>query len=151
VGWKTAYAAFRMAVETAKESSDMCPPLKAVVGAVFVLMKNCDVSAPRLRTENILIFVHFLLQQTSDNLDKIKEIERRAHSLSGVLASPASEDDYEEKERRVVLQGFVLVWVYVNLLIFLIGSSRELLQNLNLSVTNTSSLGSYTMLIMPRP
>lgn len=33
-----------MAVEIAKESSDMCPPLKAVVGAISVLMHNCDVS-----------------------------------------------------------------------------------------------------------
>ena len=51
------------------------------------------------------------LQQTSDNKKKVKEIERRALSLSGVLASPVSEDDYVEKGRRVVLLGFVLVRV----------------------------------------
>ena len=54
-------------------------------------------------------FFCFLLQQTLNNLDQIKEVERRAQSLFGVLASPASEDDYEEKERRGVFQGFVLV------------------------------------------
>ena len=43
-GWQTAYAAARTAVEIAKESSDMCPPLKAVVGAISVLIQNCDVS-----------------------------------------------------------------------------------------------------------
>jgi len=43
-GWRTAYAAVRMAVEVTKESSDLCLPLKAVVGAVSVLIKNCDVS-----------------------------------------------------------------------------------------------------------
>jgi len=32
-----------MAVETAKESSDMFLPLKAVVGALVVLIKNYDV------------------------------------------------------------------------------------------------------------
>jgi hypothetical protein len=53
----------------------------------------------------------FPLQQTSDNAEKVKEIERRAHSLSGVLAAPASEDDYAEKGRRVELRGFVPVWV----------------------------------------
>ena len=53
----------------------------------------------------------FPLQQTSDNAEKVKEIERRAHSLSGVLASPVSEDDYAEKGRRAVLLGFVLVRV----------------------------------------
>ena len=42
-GWQTAYAAVRMAVETIKESSDLCLPLKAVVGAMSVLMKNYDV------------------------------------------------------------------------------------------------------------
>ena len=44
MGWQTAYAAVRMAVETIKESSDLCLPLKAVIGAVYVLMKNYDVS-----------------------------------------------------------------------------------------------------------
>ena len=41
--WRTAYGAARMAVEIAKESSDMFLPLKAVVGAVSVLIKNYDV------------------------------------------------------------------------------------------------------------
>jgi len=41
---RTTYAAVRMAVDIAKESSDLCPPLKAVVGAMSVLMKNYDVS-----------------------------------------------------------------------------------------------------------
>ena len=43
-GWQTAYGAARMAVEIAKESSDMFLPLKAVVGAVSILIKNYDVS-----------------------------------------------------------------------------------------------------------
>ena len=47
-GWQTAYATARMAVEIAKESSDMCLPLKAVVGAMSVLIQNCDVSVPCL-------------------------------------------------------------------------------------------------------
>jgi len=34
-----------MAVEIAKESSDMFLPLKAVVGALAVLIKNYDVSS----------------------------------------------------------------------------------------------------------
>ena len=33
-----------MALEVAKESSDAFLPLKAVVGAISVLIKNCDVS-----------------------------------------------------------------------------------------------------------
>ena len=41
--WRTAYGAARMAVEVTKESSDMFLPLKAVVGAVAVLIKNYDV------------------------------------------------------------------------------------------------------------
>ena len=54
-GWQTAYAAVRMAIEAVKESSDLCPPLKAVVGALFVLMKNYDVSVAYSRTKCILI------------------------------------------------------------------------------------------------
>lgn len=46
--WRTTYAAAKIAVETAKESSDMFPPLKAVLGAISVLIKNCDVSFPQL-------------------------------------------------------------------------------------------------------
>jgi hypothetical protein len=44
--WKTAYGAARMAVEITKESSDMFLPLKAVVGALSVLIKNYDVRLP---------------------------------------------------------------------------------------------------------
>ena len=42
--WQAACATIRMAVEVTKESSDLCLPLKAVVGAISVLIKNCDVS-----------------------------------------------------------------------------------------------------------
>lgn len=45
--WKTAYGAARMAVEIANASSDMFLPLKAVVGALSVLIKNYDVSPPK--------------------------------------------------------------------------------------------------------
>ena len=56
--WQTAYGAARMAVDVAKESSDMFLPLKAVVGAMSVLIKNYDVSA-LLRTEYPLILSPF--------------------------------------------------------------------------------------------
>ena len=46
--WKTAYGAARIAVDTVKESSDMFPPLKAVVGALSVLIRNCDVSSSKV-------------------------------------------------------------------------------------------------------
>ena len=42
--WRAVCATIRMAVEVTKESSDLCLPLKAVVGALFVLIKNYDVS-----------------------------------------------------------------------------------------------------------
>jgi len=41
---RTTYASVKMAVEIAKESSDLCLPLKAVVGAMSALMRNYDVS-----------------------------------------------------------------------------------------------------------
>jgi len=44
-----------MAIEIAKETSDMFLPLKAVVGAVSALMKNYDVSVKsRSPTEYLL-------------------------------------------------------------------------------------------------
>ena len=42
--WNTAYGTAKMAVEIANASSDMFLPLKAVVGALSVLIKNYDVS-----------------------------------------------------------------------------------------------------------
>ena len=42
-GWHTAYSAARMTIEITKESSDMFLPLKTVVGAVSILIKNYDV------------------------------------------------------------------------------------------------------------
>ena len=44
--WKAAYQTARMAVEIANASSDMFLPLKAVVGALSVLIKNYDVGSP---------------------------------------------------------------------------------------------------------
>ena len=42
-GWQNTYSAARMTVELTKESSDMFLPLKAVTGAMSVLIKNYDV------------------------------------------------------------------------------------------------------------
>jgi hypothetical protein len=92
----------------------------------------------------------FSPQQTSDNAEKVKEIERRAQSLSGVLASPASDDDHVEKGRRLELQRFVLVQIYTNLLNSLSGSSRELSRGSNRSLTNMHFFSSYATSIMPK-
>ena len=46
--WRTAYETARLAVDIAKESSYMFPPLKAVVGALAVLIKNYDVKSNQL-------------------------------------------------------------------------------------------------------
>jgi len=48
-----------------------------------------------------------LLQQTVDNADSVREIERRVQSLSSTLASPLNKDDYAEKGRRKELWRFV--------------------------------------------
>ena len=58
-GWETAYGAARIAVEIAKESSDMFPPLKAVVGALSILIRNYDVSVSHSRTKYPLILCLF--------------------------------------------------------------------------------------------
>jgi hypothetical protein len=93
----------------------------------------------------------FPLQQTSDNAENVNEIQRRVHSLSGVLASPVNEDDYAEKGRRVELRRFVLVRIYIGLLIPLSGSSRGSSRSLNLSPTNMHLLGSYAASTLLKP
>jgi hypothetical protein len=107
----------------------------------------CPVREPNISSS----FVRFSLQQTSDNAEKVEEIERRAQSLSGVLASPVSENDYAEKGRRVELRRFVLVRIHGSLLIPLSGSSRESSRSLNRSPTNMRFLGSYATLILLKP
>ena len=42
--WKAAYGGAKFAVEVANASSDMFPPLKAVVGALSIFIQNYDVS-----------------------------------------------------------------------------------------------------------
>jgi hypothetical protein len=49
--WQTAYSTARMAIDITKESSDMFLPLKAVVGAISVLIKNYDVSPVPITVE----------------------------------------------------------------------------------------------------
>jgi len=108
-GWQTAYGAARMAVEVAKESSDMFLPLKAVANAMSALIKNYDVSMSFWQPEHLLILILYLfpLQQTSNNVEMVKEVERRVQTLSGALASPISEDDHAEKGRRTELRVMI--------------------------------------------
>jgi hypothetical protein len=84
-------------------------------------------------------------------VEKVKKIERRVQSLSGVLASPVSEDDYAEKGRRVELRRFVLVWIYISPLIPTSASSKVSSRSLNRSPTSTRLFGSYTTPMMPKP
>jgi hypothetical protein len=49
--WQTAYSTARMVIDITKESSDMLLPLKAIVGALSVLIKNYDVSPISVTTE----------------------------------------------------------------------------------------------------
>lgn len=148
-GWRATYAAVRMAVEVTKESSDLFPPLKAVVGAMSLLMKNYDVGVSRSRNERLLIL--FPAQQTSDNAENVGEIERRVHSPPGVLASPASKDDCAEKWRRAELRRSVRMRIYVSFLTPPAGSSRGLPRSSNHSPTKIRLLSSYAMSITPKP
>ena len=93
-----------MAVEIAKESSDMFPPVKAVTAALSVLTKNYDAS-PLERP--ILSITKIYLQQTHANAGQIKDIEERVQSLCKVLSSPVGDQDREEKARRESLRTFV--------------------------------------------
>jgi hypothetical protein len=54
-------------------------------------------------------FVFFALQRAVDNAEAVKDIEKRVHSLSDLLASPVSKDDHAEKARRTELHRFALV------------------------------------------
>jgi hypothetical protein len=49
------------------------------------------------------------LQQTTDNIDQIKEIEGRVLFLGEKLASPVGDQDDKEKARRDALQKSVIL------------------------------------------
>jgi hypothetical protein len=50
-----------MAVEIIKEASDMFLPLKAALGAVSVLIKNCDVGVSCSRADHLLTLCLFFV------------------------------------------------------------------------------------------
>jgi hypothetical protein len=104
--WATTYEAAKMVIEIANASSDMFLPLKAVVGALSVLIKNYDVRFPH---HLVRFGVDRCLQQTADNADRIKEIEERVDSLREILASPVGDQDDEEKVRRDALRKSVIL------------------------------------------
>jgi len=81
----------------------------------------------------------------------MKDLERRAQLLYGVLSSPVSEDDYAERARRVVLQMFVFMQPPFPLLIPFSGSLMGLLENLNHFLNNMCFSNSCGMLMMPKP
>lgn len=94
-----------MAVDVARESSDLFLPLKAVLGALTVLIRNYDVSPLQA---SVLLTADRFLQQTAANAEQIREIEERLQSLADVFASPVNDQDSGEKARRETLRKYVL-------------------------------------------
>ena len=103
-GWRTAYRAAKLAVDIANASSDMFLPLKAVVGALSVLLQNYDVSTPKLIVPST---AENFVQQHIANAGQFRDIEKRVQSLSRVLTSPVDDQDSDEKARREALKRFV--------------------------------------------
>ena len=58
--WQSVFGAAKMTVETAKEFSNMFLPLKAVAGAIFVLIKDYDVGVSCLYLNPSSFVFHFL-------------------------------------------------------------------------------------------
>ena len=54
------------------------------------------------------MFAFLPLQRAVGNVEGVKDIEERVHSLSSVLSAPVSEDDHAEKARRLELQRSAL-------------------------------------------
>ena len=95
-----------MAIEIAKESSDMFLPRKAVVGALAVLIRNYDVEyiqAPRSIGYSPFLAAYHCQWGTDQGY------RGKVQSLAEVLASPANDQDSEERTRREALRKFVLL------------------------------------------
>lgn len=107
LGWRTAYQAAKLAVDIANASSDMFLPLKAVVGALSVLLQNYDVSTSHGLSKSSTHRFFKFLQQHIANAEQFKEVNKRVQSLSQVLTSPVDDQDIDEKARRETLRRFV--------------------------------------------
>lgn len=105
--WRAAYGAAEIAVDIAKDSSDMLPPLKAVAVALSVLIKNYDVRHPPASCSMNLSTADGFQQQTTANTDQIREVEERVQSLDEILTNPVDGQDSHEKARREALRRFV--------------------------------------------
>jgi len=80
----------------------------------------------------------------------MKDLERRAQLLYGVLSSPMGEGDYAEKARRVEIRTFVLTQLHFLLLILFSGSLIGSLKDSNHFLNNMRFSNSCRMLIMPK-
>ena len=98
----TAYATTKLAINLVKESSDIFPPLKSVVGGLSVILDHCDVEYIPLRLPHPLYSQPS--QQTITCRKTIESLLPRVEGLVESLSVPAPGSEIEEEKRREVFK-----------------------------------------------
>ena len=86
-----------------KESSDVFPPLKSVVGGLTAVLKHYDVRSVSLAQPVILILMHYP-QQATTNRQTIEHLIPRVEKLAESLHVNVPESETKEHERREILK-----------------------------------------------
>ena len=102
MSWKsTAYASVKVVADVVKESSDVFPPLKSVVGGLTAILKHYDVRPASSASPMILMYYP---QQATANRQAIEQLIPRVERLAESVRANVSESETKEHKRRETLK-----------------------------------------------
>jgi len=84
-----------------KESSDVFPPLKSVVGGLTAVLKHYDVRSISLAPSMILMYYP---QQATANQQAIEQLIPRVERLAESVRANVPESEIKERNRRETLK-----------------------------------------------
>ena len=100
--WKPAASATPESIlRTVKDSSDVFPPLKSVLGGLCAILENSEVwfTSQSLESRGLQPF-----QRTAENKQAIESLAPRVKTLAESFCAPIPDDDTQEKARRKILE-----------------------------------------------
>lgn len=100
----TAYNGTKLVLDVFKESADVFPPLKSVIGGLTKLLEHYDVSFVSRRRDVLIVG---LCQQYITNKADVQRLIGRVEKLGESLTQTPRKGDFQEVERREDLKRFV--------------------------------------------
>ena len=91
--WKsTAYSTIKLAVNPVKESADVVPPLKSVIGGLAVILNHCDVRCISRSTLPTILTALLANSRVSQNDRNFDASSRRV----GTIADTGDKDTWDQ-------------------------------------------------------